>query len=163
MEKLSKGYEVYNFKMIKTHQCCNEFSVLNKNFICIVKWAVEKSIPIFIHLRSKEEVRNFIDIINEFEEAVFIVAHMIGFNEIAARSKSGNVYFDLSAPQLYSLELLESAINNLGSSKFIMGSDTPYGKDNIKINIERLKKLRLSNEELEDILSRNILKILHLI
>lgn len=161
LEKLNKYYELYRFKIIKAHQCWNDFSVLNKNFIAVVKWAREKRMPIFIHLKSKEEVLKFIDITNEFKEVVFIVAHMIGFNEISARSESSNLYFDLSAPQLYSFELLANAVNNLGSSKFIIGSDTPYGKDNIKINMERLKRLNLSKEELENILSKNIIEIIN--
>lgn len=36
-------------------------------------------------------------ITNDFKEVVFIIAHMIGFKEISARSKSNNLYFDLSA------------------------------------------------------------------
>lgn len=117
--------------------------------------------PIFIHLHSKGEVLKFADLTNNFIEVIFLVAHMIGFNEISSRSISSNVYFDLSVPQLYSFELLASAVKNFGSNKLIMGSDTPYGKDNIKINMNRLRKLDLSKEEIEDITSNNILRILN--
>ena len=162
LEKLDRFYKIFDFKMIKVHRCWTDFSVENKSFIDVVKWARGHGISIFIHLKSKEEVMKFINMTNEFKDVVFIVAHMIGVNEIIYGSMSNNVYFDLSAPQLYSFELLDSAVRNLGSKRFILGSDIPYGKDNIQINMERLKRLKLSQEELENILSDNIFKILNL-
>lgn len=160
MDKLEKNYDLYNFKIIKMHQCWNKFSVDNENFLKAVKWAKEKSTAIFIHLGTREEVIKFIEVTNKYKDVIFIVAHMIGADEIISKSKNSNIFFDLSAPQLYSLEILKKSYEALGSKKFIIGSDTPYGKGNIQINIDRLQKLNLSNEEMEDILGNNILNIL---
>ena len=41
-----------------------------------------------------------------------------------------------------------------------MGSDTPYGKDNLRNNIDRIKNLDISTEEKDLILGENIRKLL---
>ena len=123
-------------------------------------WAEDKKMPIFVHLISREEVKNFIKVCNKYKNVTFIVAHMIGFSEIARNSKNNNIYFDLSSPEMYPLKTLEKALRMLGSEKLIIGSDTPFGKDNIKKNINRLEKLALSKDEINNITGDNICKIL---
>lgn len=73
-----------------------------------------------------------------------------------------NIYYDLSAPQLYSIDLLKKALNTVGSEKIILGSDCPYGTDNIEVNIERLKNLSISTQDMNNILSENIIRVLNI-
>ncbi|MDR2962496.1 MAG: hypothetical protein LBU90_02475 [Bacteroidales bacterium] len=73
---------------------------------------------------------------NEFPDTAFIVAHLIGFEDIAGISRSENVCFDLSAPQLISQKRIENALQTVGSKRLFIGSDTPYGSNNLAINLE---------------------------
>lgn len=162
MEKLQKDFILYNFKMIKLHQCWNLFDIQSAKAIEIFEWATHKHIPIFIHLRSHEQVIKFIEITNHFQDLTFIVAHMIGFEKISKNSKNSNIYFDLSAPQLYPFSLMKKALETVGSTKLIMGSDTPYGIDNITRIMDRLNQLSLSKEEKDNIKGNNLANIFKL-
>lgn len=96
---------------------------------------------------SKDQSIKFAELTNKFDKAIFIVGHMIGFEEISVKSKNKNVYYDISAPYLIPYSIFKGAINKVGSERFILGSDTPYGKQNLKINIDRIRKLQLTHKE----------------
>lgn len=162
LEKMISNYHKYNFKMIKMHQCWTDFDIDNENCSRIFKWAAEEKLPVFIHLKSYEQVVKFTEAVNKNKDAVFIDAHMIGADYIAEMVKHKNVYFDLSAPQLYSVDILKRAVNNFGADRLLLGSDSPYGIDNLEKVLERLKRLNLSNNEIELISSANIMKLLSL-
>ena len=90
-----------------------------------------------------------------------MIAHLIGIEEfVKQKVLSENVYFDISCPQLIPLEKLRIALEAFGPTRLLLGSDTPYGKKNIRLNIERINGLNLSATEKELILGNNILKIL---
>jgi predicted TIM-barrel fold metal-dependent hydrolase len=70
------------------------------------------------------------------------------------------VYFEISSPSIISVTRLERAIACFGAQRVVMGSDVPYGKDNLRRNIERVQALGISAEEKDFILGQNIQKIL---
>jgi len=162
LEKLNKYYPIYNFKVIKMHQCWNRFDFCGTKNIEVIKWATQNNIPIFIHLLSEEQVLKFIKVTNTFLNTTFIVAHMIGFERINGNTKNENVYYDLSGPQTYPAQIVEKAIRTVGSEKLILGSDTPYGIDNIQKIQNRLKKLSIVDKDLENIMGNNIMKLLNI-
>ena len=160
IDKLKKNFSKYDYKLIKMHQCWNKFDMSDKKVREIIEWSIIKKIPIFIHLRSYKQVIKFIEIANYYKEAVFIVAHMIGFRDISRMCQNKNIYYDISAPQLYSVDLLKDALNIVGSKRLILGSDSPYGVDNIEKNIARLKKIGVISEDMDNILYKNIMAII---
>lgn len=163
MEKLNCFYKKYDFKMLKLHQCWTKFDIKSEKFIKIVKWADRENIPIFIHFESKNQVMDFINIINKYKSVNFICAHMIGIRcmiEKIDKMNTKNIYFDLSSPQLYSIESMENAKNHFGVEKLILGSDTPYGKNNIKIIYKRLRKLKVNQSEIDLICGENLSRLL---
>jgi len=162
IKKLNEYYEIYHFKLIKLHQCWNKFDIGDHNSIEVVKWAAERNIPIFIHLLSENQVLKFVEITNIFQDTIFIVAHMIGFEIISRNTKNVNVYYDLSGPQVYPTEIINKALISVGSTKLILGSDTPYGVDNIEKIKNRLKQQSLSSKDLDNIMGDNIAKLLQL-
>lgn len=162
IEKLNKYYPIYNFRLIKMHQCWNKFDIYAPESIEVIKWATEKNIPIFIHILSEEQVFQFIKVTNIFQNTTFIVAHMIGFEKISMNTQNDNVYYDLSGPQTYPINIIKKALAEVGSTKLILGSDTPYGIDNIQKIQNRLKKQSLTNKDLDNIIGDNIAKLLGL-
>jgi len=160
IQKLENSYLVHNFSIIKMHQCWHNFDVLQNTVENIIQWSLDKYIPIFIHLLSKEQCIKFTKLTNKYPNVIFIIGHMIGFNEIVENSTNENIYFDISAPFLIPLKTLEKAIKIIGSNRLILGSDTPYGKNNIQININRIKNLKIGIDEQENILGNNLMKII---
>jgi predicted TIM-barrel fold metal-dependent hydrolase len=45
----------------------------------------------------------------------------------------------------------------------VLGSDTPFGKDNLKKNIQRVNRLNIPAEEKDLILGKNMQKLLKII
>lgn len=159
-DKMLSYYPRYNFKMIKLHQCWTDFDICSEICSKIFAWTAEKSLPVFIHLISKEQVIKFVNVVNKFSDTTFIVAHMIGSDYMGDALNHQNVYFDLSAPQLYSVQILKRAIKNFGVGRLILGSDTPYGTNNIDKVILRLKQQSLSEQEISSICGNNLAQLL---
>lgn len=162
IDKMERFYSANSFKMLKLHQGWTPFDIRSCESIDIILWATKKKMPIFIHLFSDEQVSGFIEVTNKFIDTTFIVGHMIGFTSMSDKLKNPNVYFDMSAPQLYSETILKRAIHKAGYEKLILGSDSPYGIDNIAKNLERLKKLLLTENQIRSICGENLMRILHL-
>lgn len=162
MDKMEEFYYKNGFKIIKMHQCWTGFQIDSNNCLKIFKWAAERKLPVFIHLLSEKEVEKFVLIANRFKDTTFIVAHMIGLDYMAERLNNRNVFFDLSAPQLYSIDILRKAVSKIGIDRLLLGSDTPFGKNNVEKVMLRLNRIHLSKEEIEMITSKNMKKLLYL-
>lgn len=160
MEKIEDAYKENDFAMLKLHQCWNKFEINSPSFLNIVQWAGENHKPIFIHLFSPKQSYEFAVIAKKFKTVNFIIGHMIGYEEIVEHTVGQNVYFDISAPFLITVERIQHAVNLLGAERLIIGSDTPYGNDNININIKRVNALNISHSDKVKIFSENILRIL---
>lgn len=155
-------YNHYGFCMVKLHQCWSTFMV--DSAVCneIYKWAAARKLPVFIHLLNKGQVKRFVEVANQNRKTTFIVAHMIGAKYMRGKLKYNNVYFDLSAPQLYSKRTMRSALRYYGASRLVLGSDTPYGRDNVDRVRKRLKKMKLSKAKTGQILGDNMKWLLKL-
>lgn len=94
-------------------------------------------------------------------KSILIIAHLFGL-ELFIKSgiKFKNLYFDISTYQVTSDKRVLKAIKYFGSDKILMGSDTPYGKNNLQKNMDRVSNLPISLEEKEMILGENTRKLL---
>lgn len=162
IHKLKKNYLIYKYKMIKLHQCWTNFDISCEQCTEVFEWATAHNLPIFIHLLSHDQVVKFVKISNKFNNTTFIVAHMIGAEYMNDALKNENVYFDLSAPQLYSIDILNRTVKNFGAQRFLLGSDTPYGINNIDKVRKKLIQLSISDDEIALICGDNLAKLLSL-
>ena len=162
IKKMEEAYKTYQFKMIKLHQCWTEFDLLSKQSRVVFRFAKVHDMPVFIHLSDAAQARKLAKVATQFKQVPIIVAHMIGFSTIVEHTKSENVYFDLSGPQLYSKEILKKAIDKIGCERLILGSDHPYGYNNLERIWERLRKLNLSDQDMNLICGENLVRLLHL-
>jgi len=162
MKKLEEAYEKYQFKMIKLHQCWTEFDLLSRQSRAVFRFAKLHGLPVFIHLSDAMQARKLAKVADQFPELPIIVAHLIGFSAITGHTESEEVYFDLSAPQLYSKETLKEAIGLVGAERLILGSDHPYGCNNIERVLERLRKMNISDRDMDLICGGNLEQLLHL-
>ncbi len=161
-QKMTHFYEKHGFGMVKLHQCWTEFDITADVCSKIFAWGAENKRPVFIHLLSQAQVMKFVDVANRFSDTAFIVAHMIGSSYMINRLTNHHVFFDLSAPQLYAVDILRKAITAYGAEKLLLGSDTPYGNNNMDKIIERLKQLQLSEQDMRLICGDNIKRFLML-
>jgi uncharacterized protein len=160
---LNEKFAEWNFNGVKLHQCWETFSVDSNFFKEVALWAEKKDVPLFIHLYSDLEVTKIIEYKKSHPNLKLIVAHLFGLELfIKENFKNDNLYFDSSPPQLISKKRLLNAIHFAGVDKIIFGSDTPYGKENIKINLDRIKSLDISIKEKELIFGENIKRLLKL-
>lgn len=160
LQKLESFYAAHKFCMIKLHQCFTGFDIRSPQCEELICWAEQHNIPVFIHLLKAEQAYHFTQLANRHANAIFIVAHLLGFDIISRHLKSQNVYFDLSSPQLYSIFMLKRALKKYGPERLIFGSDTPYGINNHRAVLRRLRWLKVSKDDLALITDGNIRKLL---
>ena len=163
VEDIRSKISSWQIKGIKLHQSCHPFRVKSPVFTEVAELAAAEGLPVFIHPHSKRDVEDLID----FSESVrtpIIVGHLIGLEIfISMKEKtSEKIFFDISCPPLISDERIYMALNEFGAGRIIMGSDTPYGKNNTKHIIERVNNLKVSQREKEMILGGNLKDILRI-
>lgn len=160
-QELDNKYSIWKFKGLKFHQFWFPISIKSKIFIETAAWAIKKDLPIFIHLFSDKEVKMLIEFKKNNPKSIIIVAHLFGLELfIKSEIKFRNLYFDISTYQVTSDKRVLKAIKYFGADKILMGSDTPYGKNNLQKNMDRVYNLSISQEEKEMILGENIRKLL---
>lgn len=157
IDYLTQKYVDWKFKGVKMHQCWEKFSVDSDFFISVAEWTEENNIPLFIHLWSDSEVKKVIKYKNQHKDLKLIIGHLFGL-ELFIKEKfmDDNLYFDISTLQITSTHRLLKAIKIFGAEKILVGSDTPYGKNNLQKNIDRIKSLKIDKKEKNMILGENM-------
>lgn len=158
---LENRFSEYHFKGIKLHQCWESFQVSSENFHNVADWASSKDLPIFVHLFSHHQATQLANYITAHPNTTFIIAHLFGLEcYIQADMSSTNVFFEISPPPLVAIPRLQKALTHFGAQRIVLGSDIPYGRNNLAVNIERVRNLQISHEEKKLILGDNMRKIL---
>lgn len=162
-QELEDKYSDWEFKGLKIHQCWYSIYIDSTIFCDTANWAEKHGLPIFIHLESDKEVKKMIEYKRLHPQLKIIIGHLFGLELfIESKIKFENLYFDISTYQVTSDYHVLMAIEYFGADKIILGSDTPYGKDNLKKNIERITNLPLNQDEKGKILGINLKKILNI-
>ncbi len=163
LQEIEAQYNEWHFHGIKFHQCWEAFTIRSALFEAAADFATRNRLPIFIHVGSKQEAIALIDFIRRHPQTRIIVGHLFGLElYIQSGLSFENVYFEISSPQLISLPRLKNALRHFGARKIVLGSDIPYGKDNLRLNIERVRALPISDEEKDLILGENLHNLLGL-
>ena len=163
MEELGNALKNWDIKGIKLHQACTPFNNGGPEMIQVVKFAGEKNLPLFIHLWSNKEAGKLIALAKEHPETNFILLHLIGLELVAQYArKLTNIYYEVSTYSYISGKRLKYAVETFGSDHIIFGSDTPFDRDALKNNMERIKAMDLSEIQKEQILGKNLQEMLKL-
>jgi hypothetical protein len=156
-QELEDKYSDWGFKGLKIHQCWYTLSIDSTTFRDTANWVEKHGLPIFIHLESDKEVKKLIEYKRLHPQLKIIIGHLFGLELfIGSKIKFENLYFDISTYQVTSDYRVLKAIEYYGADKIILGSDTPFGKDNLKKNIERINYLPLNQDEKGKILGLNL-------
>jgi predicted TIM-barrel fold metal-dependent hydrolase len=158
---LSQKLNDWHFKSLKIHQCWENISIDSGFFQTVAQWSEINNIPFFIHPSTDSEVLKIIEYKKKHINLKLIVAHLFGLELfIKDGHKDENLYFDISSLQYTSTLRVLKAIDYLGIDKILLGSDTPYGENNLKKNIDRIYSLNLLDSEKQMILGDNMKKLL---
>jgi predicted TIM-barrel fold metal-dependent hydrolase len=159
--ELERLYDERRFRGLKLHQCWDHFRVCSENFEAVMGWAEQKALPVFIHLYDRRGVRELIDYLRHHPEAKVIVGHLFGLDDYSASGlRLERVVFDISTHELVSTQRILKAIEHFGVQQVVMGSDTPYARDALRLAIERVRSLPLSDPEKDSILGENLRRLL---
>jgi len=140
----------WGFCGIKLHQCFHRFDSDSSGVDVIADFARDKEMPVFIHLYTSADARKFINTAKRHKETNFIIAHLIGLNTFIENAKElTNLYFDVSPTPLISPKRILQAIDSFGPSRILLGSDTPFGSENLGKNIHKIRQLDISENEKE--------------
>lgn len=164
LQALKHYHSTWSFKAVKAHQCTSRFAANSESMDDIARFAAENKLPFLIHLYGRQDVGDFIHLVRHNPTTVFIVAHLIGLERCIKADPRifGNVYWEISPPQLLSKKRVLKAINHFGAHRVVLGSDTPYGRRNLEKNIRRLKEMNLSAIERSLVLGDNMKALLGL-
>ena len=128
----------------------------------MVETAAELRIPILFH---PPKVRDSLEVIESHPEVSFILAHLGCFasrdwrehvHAIEAAKRIANLYLDTSSVVFF--KYLEQAAHELPPEKLIFGSDGPLVDS--RVELYRIRLLKLTQEKERLILSGNILRLL---
>jgi predicted TIM-barrel fold metal-dependent hydrolase len=161
MSGLEERIEQYGVQGIKLHQVWDPFTIDGQPFNRLVEIAHAHHLPIFIHLYSKSETQKLLRYVDSHQEVTFIIAHMLGLDIFEEnRHNLANVYFDTSGSERVRERDIADAINRFGHEHVVFGSDTPYAR--LEDQIEKIERLKLSDDAKESIFRSNIEKVLSL-
>ena len=151
------------FQGLKLHQCWDRFSIPGKAFQAAARFATENGLPIFIHLGGAGQATALARFAAEHPETTFVVGHLYQSGRFIRFGKPvPNVYFDLSCPDLISHKRLGRTLSHFGADRLMLGSDSPYGLDNLARNIRRIRTLDIPESEKDLILGGNMARLLGL-
>ncbi len=163
MAGLDRQYRTYGFRVLKVHQCFHHFPSDGPEIRELAQFARERRLPIFFHHYSRKDAHDLLALVAGHPGTTFIIGHLLGLDVFMSgeKAKLENVYFDISPPNLIPEFFVHEALGFFGAARLLLGSDTPYGRDNLKKNIERVLRLDIPDEEKRLILGGNMQRLLN--
>ena len=162
-EKLMDHYHKWRFKGIKLHQPIVKFRSDSEEMERISRFAGVHLMPVFIHVHSAKEAKRLVKLARKHPATKYIVAHQMGLEQVIKYGKDlTNIYFDISTYYIVSEKRILKAMKYFGADHVLLGSDSPLGYDNLERNIEKIKKMNITDEEKEMILGGNVKRLLNL-
>lgn len=156
-------YDAWRFKGLKVHQCWDRFDVRDTPFGGLADFAAGRNLPVFVHLGSAAQARALAEVASEAPDTVFIIGHLYGLEHfMRAPRPIPNVYFDFSCPDIVSDLRLKAALSHFGAAHLILGSDSPYGRNNLARGIRRVRELDVSESDKDLMLGGSLAQLLQL-
>jgi len=159
---LDRRHAEWGFSMVKLHQCFTPFDPTGPLVEEIAHWCGRRGLPLFAHLYRPRDVAAYHATVKSHPQTNFVLAHCIDVDVMAKLPRLPNLFFDISPPDLVSERQIRTAIAHAGADHVLLGSDTPYGRDNLRRNIEKIRRLEgLTEADRDRILGGNLHALLH--
>jgi len=159
-------------KGLKFHAEYQNFTIDDKRMLKIYDYALNKGLVIMHHAGFdpaypapyKSSPRQFAKIIDAMQGGIIIAAHLGGhaqWDDVEKYLAGKNIYLDTAMGfEYYSHEQFLRILKKHGADKILFGSDSPWS--NAKSEIETIKSLPLTEQEIEMILGSNAKNILNI-
>ncbi|MDI7276504.1 MAG: amidohydrolase family protein, partial [Anaerolineae bacterium] len=158
---LDQCFAEWRFCMVKVHQCWTPFEADDQVIESLAAWCGHEGLPLFAHPYRRRDVARFLELCKRHRRTRFILGHLIGAENAEHDAiRLDNLYLDTSPPQLVGDERIVAAVRRFGSGRIIMGSDTPYGRENLRRAIDRIDGLPLTSSDKDLILGSNLAAML---
>lgn len=160
------------YKGIKLHPEYQNFVLDSEEMFPLYEYAFSKGMFILFHAGYdpigvepyKSNPRMFCHLVEEFKGAKIVAAHLGGqsqWDEVEEYLAGKDIYFDTAMGfKFFSKEKFLSILKKHGADKILFGSDSPWS--NTKEELEILKTMPLSGEQLERITYKNAFDLLNL-
>jgi len=176
LEELEHKYK-WGMKGLKIHPVAQGFSPDDERMFPVYEWLIKHDLPITAHsginIDEKShfgEPKRWIPVLEEFGDLKLILAHLgNGFwdQTIEIADEFPNAMFDtaiaisyIDSPTTLDDEEAKDLIRTIGSERILFGSDYPWV--NPKKDIERIRSLKISNNDKKLILGENAAKLFNL-
>ncbi|PWU06196.1 MAG: amidohydrolase [Verrucomicrobia bacterium] len=183
LDDLKKAYEAGACGVGEIFPQAQGFKMDDPVWLQIVEWAVEKGLPINMHVtepvghdylgKIESPLEEYLFLAKRYPELKLILSHwggLLPFYELnpVVKMSFKNVYYDTAAsPLLYDSKIYRLVIEAVGLDKIFFGSDYPLKvfprkqiEPNFNLAIEEVKKAGLSGTECDQLLGLNIQKFL---
>jgi predicted TIM-barrel fold metal-dependent hydrolase len=164
LPKLASRLEEWAFDALKIHQCFHRVPSDAPGMHALASFAGERGLAVFVHLFSRRDARALLVLAAAHPETKFVIAHLLAIDVFAAARPEArdNIYFDLSPPSMTPPRLVLRALRAFGPGRLLMGSDTPYGKNNLKEALALVRGLGIPDEDQRLILGENARRVCRL-
>jgi predicted TIM-barrel fold metal-dependent hydrolase len=138
----------WGFKALKVHQCFHRVASDGPEMRVLARFAAEKGLPLFIHLYAPRDAVGLLRLIAAHPRTVFVIAHLLGLEVFV---KADRAVLSNLVPVWH----VKQAVEHFGAGKVLLGSDVPYGKNNLKAAIDRIRDLDIPESGKRLILGEN--------
>jgi len=159
---LKKAVEEWGFKGLKLHPVGNHVHPAHPASLKLIETASQLGVPTLFHCGDEEYTMplQIIAAARAVPSAIIILGHMGGYfhvnDAIIAAQKCENIYLETSAMPYP--HLIAKAVNRIGSKRILFASDGPGCPPDLEL--EKIRLAKLDNKDEENLLFRNIRKIL---
>ena len=160
LRDLEEGYRD-GFDGLKFNPMTHQFSFSSRAVLELVSLCQDYNFPVYSHVLFNPGActTRFIELAKKFRRVNFILGHM-GFGPadqdgLEAACKLDNFYLETSTGNYLHME---QTVKKAGVEKLIFGSEFPLS--NPKVEMEKILQLKISDDQKDKILGRNIEEIL---
>jgi predicted TIM-barrel fold metal-dependent hydrolase len=164
LSELASRFKEWGFRALKVHQSFQRVPSDAPGMHALARFAGEKGLPIFVHLFSKEDAEALLVLAAAHPETTFVVAHLLALDVFAVAGPEAreNIFLDISPPSMTPRRLVLRALRAFGAGRLLMGSDTPYGQNNLKEALTLVRGLAIPGEDQRLILGENARRVYRL-
>ena len=160
VEEAERCIQQLKMKGLKLHPDVESWVANSPIINPIWEVASRYKVPVIIHTwyTTKASPYLLMDAAERFRDVTFILAHMGGpsaFGGVAVAKRNENVMLDIST--VFQRNLLEAAVDNLGSDRLIFASDWPFFDQST--GVHNVTVLNISDEDKRKIFGENVAKI----
>ena len=161
MEEVDRWVGRQGWIGVKTHPFWHRYPV--RMLDDVAAFCEERNLPILMHLGGDRESGDYRYLPERHPRLKIVYAHAAVpyFRDVWNYAKEKeNIFVDLSSTVYTNQAVLSNAIQTLGSTKCLYGTDGPYAEATQGRMLDRILQLSISDDQREEVLGRNFLELI---